>query len=148
MARKVPQSNRYNVLYFSRLEGARNTPNMAYSIDKERKIRHIWRMLKTAVEIRQELGQAIRERRVAYGLSQHEAATRAGVGFRTWQRMEADGPSQMENLISASIVLRCEDVLSGLFPKPAASSMDELLMRQAASKLPSRKYAPRRSGAV
>jgi len=105
-------------------------------------------MLKTAVEIRQELGQAIRNRRVAYGWSQHEAATRAGIGFRTWQRMEADGPSLMANLISASIALRCEDVLSGLFPKPVASNMDELLMRQAAGNRMSRSYAPRRSGAV
>ncbi len=76
--------------------------------------------------------------------SQEEAAKRAGMGLRTWQRMEAAGPSLVENLINAAVALRCEAGLSGLFPAPAASSLDELLRRQADAAAPKRKRAVRR----
>jgi transcriptional regulator with XRE-family HTH domain len=102
-------------------------------------------MFKTPEELRQELGQAIRVRRIGQQLSQDEAAKRAGMSLSTWKRMEAHGPSLTENLINAAITLRCEEALSQLFPAPAASSLDELLKRQAAAaneKLPKR--APRR----
>lgn len=101
-------------------------------------------MLKTKNEIKQELGQAIRDRRLGQRWSQREAATRAGMGLSTWKRMEAAGPSLVENLVSAAIALRCEDVLSQLFPAPAASSLDELLRLQtAAAGSKQRKRAPR-----
>ena len=101
-------------------------------------------MLKTPEELRQELGQAIRLRRIGQRWSQEEAATRAGMSLSTWKRMEANGPSLVENLINAAIALRCEEGLSELFPAPAASSLDELLRRQAAAAEPSlRKRAPR-----
>jgi transcriptional regulator with XRE-family HTH domain len=102
-------------------------------------------MLKTPEELRQELGQAVRKRRIGQRLPQEEAAKRAGMGLSTWKRMEAHGPSLVENLINAAITLRCEEGLSQLFPPPAASSLDELLKRQATAadqKLPKR--APRR----
>jgi transcriptional regulator with XRE-family HTH domain len=101
-------------------------------------------MLKTPTELRLELGQGIRARRISHGLSQQEAAKRAGMGLSTWLRMEAHGPSHVENLINAAIVLRCEDGLSQLFPPPAAASLDELLRRQAAATPKSRLRAPRR----
>ena len=102
-------------------------------------------MLKTANELKQELGQAIRARRIGQKWSQEEAAVRAGMGLSTWKRMEASGPSLVENLIGAAIALRCEDGISQLFPAPAASSLDELLRQQAAAAEPTaRKRAPRR----
>jgi transcriptional regulator with XRE-family HTH domain len=100
-------------------------------------------MLETPEELRLELGQAIRARRIGQGWSQEEAATRAGMGLSTWKRMEAHGPSLVENLINAAIVLRCEDGLGQLFPAPVASNLDELLRRQAATPRP-RQRAPRR----
>jgi transcriptional regulator with XRE-family HTH domain len=101
-------------------------------------------MLKTSEELRQELGQSIRLRRIGQRWSQEEAATRAGMSLSTWKRMEANGPSLVENLINAAIALRCEEGLSQLFPAPAASSLDELLQRQAAVAEPGmRKRAPR-----
>lgn len=100
-------------------------------------------MLKTPVELRQELGQAIRARRIGQGWSQKEAATRAGMGLSTWVRMENHGPSLVENLINAALALRCEEGLSQLFPAPAAASLDELLKRQAAAASHPRR-APRR----
>jgi len=102
-------------------------------------------MLKTVEELRSDLGRAIRNRRIGQQWSQEEAAKRAGMALATWQRMEANGPGRVENLIAAAIVLRCEEGLSQLFPAPAASSMDELLQRQAATAGPRpRQRAPRR----
>ena len=100
-------------------------------------------MLKTPEELRLELGQAIRFRRIARGWSQEEAARRAGMGISTWKRMETHGPSLVENMINAAFALRCEDGLSQLFPAPAASNLDELLQRQAAKVPKPRKRAPR-----
>ncbi len=102
-------------------------------------------MLKTPLELLQELGQAIRSRRIGYQLSQEEAAKRAGMSLSTWKRMEARGPSSVAHLIDAAITLRCEDGLEQLFPPLAAASMDELLKQQAvaASQKP-RQRAPRR----
>jgi transcriptional regulator with XRE-family HTH domain len=101
-------------------------------------------MLKTPEELRLELGQAIRIRRIGRGWSQEEAATRAGMGLSTWKRMEAHGPSLVENMINAAFALSCEDGISQLFPAPAASSLDELLQRQAVTVLKPRQRAPRR----
>jgi transcriptional regulator with XRE-family HTH domain len=104
-------------------------------------------MLKTAKEIRQDVGAAIRRRRVLQRLSQDEAATRAGISLSSWKRMEALGPSSFDHMIEAAFVLRCEDQISDLFPQPAASSMDELLKRQAAESLKLPQRAPRRKRA-
>ncbi len=105
---------------------------------------HSWPMLKTPKELRLELGQAIRFRRIARGWSQEEAAKRAGMGTSTWKRMETQGPSLVENMINAAFALRCEDGISKLFPAPAASNLDELLQRQAAKVPKPRQRAPRR----
>jgi transcriptional regulator with XRE-family HTH domain len=78
------------------------------------------------------LGGQIRTRRLAMGLTQADAAGRAGVAYRTWRRMEKDGSASIEDLVRAAIALRCEQGLAALFPEPAASSMDELLARQRA----------------
>ena len=101
-------------------------------------------MLKTPEELRLELGQAIRTRRIARGWSQEEAATRAGMGLSTWKRMEAHGPSLVENMINAAFALGCEDGISRLFSAPAATNLDELLQRQAVTARKPRQRAPRR----
>jgi len=100
-------------------------------------------MLKTPEELRLELGQAIRFRRIARGWSQEEAARRAGMGISTWKRMETHGPSLVENMINAAFALRCEDGISQLFPAPTAANLDELLQRQAATVSKPRQRAPR-----
>lgn len=89
-------------------------------------------MLKTPTEILTELGSAIRTRRLAQSWSQEEAASRAGIGLRTWRRMETSGQATIENLVNAAIVLRCEEGIARLFPAPAAASLDDLLEAQAA----------------
>jgi transcriptional regulator with XRE-family HTH domain len=77
-----------------------------------------------------QLGDQIRTRRLAMGLTQLDAAGRAGVAYRTWRRLEKDGSASIEDLVRAAIALRCEPGLDGLFPEPAASNMDELLVMQ------------------
>ncbi len=89
-------------------------------------------MLKTTSELLEALGLAIRARRLGQNWSQEEAARRAGMGLRTWRRMEAHGQATIENLVNAAIALRCEERLLELFPVPAARNMDELLERQRA----------------
>jgi len=100
-------------------------------------------MLKTATEHQLELGERIRVRRLGLALSQQEAAVRAGVTYRTWRRLEAEGRASINDLIKAALALRCEEALEMLFPAPAASSLDELLKHQASPK-PSRLRAPSR----
>jgi transcriptional regulator with XRE-family HTH domain len=101
-------------------------------------------MLKTPQELLHDLGDAIRARRIGQGWSQSEAAARAGVGLRTWRRLEIDGQATIDSLVNAAIALRCEDGLSQLFPAPAARSIDELLKQQEASAKPKTRQRARR----
>lgn len=89
------------------------------------------------------LGQRIKTRRIALNFTQKVAAERAGVAYRTWRRMEADGSASIDDLIRATLALRCEDGIEALFPEPVARSMDELLemQRQAARRKKARKRA-------
>lgn len=79
------------------------------------------------------IGQQIRRRRLAMGYTQAYAAARAGVAYRTWRRLEAEGKASIEDLVRAAMALRCEDDLATLFAEPAATSMDELLRQQKAA---------------
>jgi len=71
-------------------------------------------------------------------LTQQEAATRAGVAYRTWRRLEGQGGASIEDMVKAAMMLRCEEGVEQLFPPPAASSLDQLLMEQAKPSLPQR----------
>jgi transcriptional regulator with XRE-family HTH domain len=86
--------------------------------------------MKTVQELMTDIGAAIRARRTVQNWSQSEAATRAGMGLRTWRRMEATGQATIENLVNAAVALRCEEKLADIFPAPAARNMDELLNQQ------------------
>ena len=101
-------------------------------------------MLKTAPELLRDLGDAVRARRIAQGWSQAEAAARAGMGARTWRRLENDGQATTAHLVAASLALRCEEHLAALFPPLPASSIDELLARQEEAVPAPRQRAPRR----
>lgn len=100
--------------------------------------------MKAPSEFRTEIGERIRSRRLSLSLTQQDAALRAGIAYRTWRRLEVEGHASIEDLIKAAVALRCEEGLDGLFPEPVASSLDELLDRQAVQK-PTRMRAPSRS---
>ncbi len=87
-------------------------------------------MLFSPHELAQRLGNRIRARRLQLGLTQVEAATRSGVAYRTWRRMEGDGKASIDDLMKAALVLRCEREVETLFPDLPAQNMDELLRRQ------------------
>lgn len=87
----------------------------------------------TYIERTAAIGRQIRRRRLAIGYTQVDAAARAGVSYRTWRRLEAEGKASIEDLVRAAVALRCEDGLATLFPEPAATSMDELLRQQKAA---------------
>ena len=89
-------------------------------------------MLKTSIELMQELGQRIGARRKALGWTQQAAAERSGVAYRTWRRLESAGQASVEDLVRAAVALRCEEGLEDLFPAPAATSLDDLLRQQKA----------------
>lgn len=90
-------------------------------------------MLKAPSEILQELAGRIKARRVALGWPQQDAAQRAGVAYRTWRRLENEGQASLEDMVKAAVALRCEEGLEGLFPLPAATTLDDLLKQQTAS---------------
>lgn len=90
-------------------------------------------MLETPVELATALGQRVKRRRLDMGLTQADAATRAGIAYRTWRRLEAEGKASIEDLVRGAVALRCEQDLAGLFPAPPATSMDALLEQQKAA---------------
>lgn len=100
-------------------------------------------MILTARELAELMGKAVRARRIALRLTQMEAASRSGISYSTWRRLEAHGQASIEDLARAAIVLRCERDLEGLFPQPIATSMDELLAAQRVKQAPKRVRAGR-----
>ena len=78
-------------------------------------------------EISAEIGRKVQHRRLAMNLTQVDAASRAGVSYRTWRRLEAEGKASIDDLVRAAVALRCEQDLFSLFPELVASSMDALL---------------------
>lgn len=93
-------------------------------------------MLETPIELAASLGQRIKRRRLDMGLAQTDAAARAGIAYRTWRRLEAEGKASIEDLVRAAVALRCEQDLAALFPAPPATSMDALLRQQKAASKP------------
>lgn len=90
-------------------------------------------MLKTPQELTSDIGQQVRHRRLAMALTQVDAAARAGVPYRTWRRLEAEGKASIDDLVRAAVALRCEQTLDRLFPEPPARSMDALIRQQRAA---------------
>lgn len=102
-------------------------------------------MFQTASELVASLGRGVKARRVALGITQADAAERAGVAYRTWRRMEQEGKASIEDLARAAIALRCEEGLAALFPAPVAASMEELMRQQQKTEQPKRRLrAPSR----
>ena len=90
-------------------------------------------MLETPIEVAVAIGRRVKRRRLDMGLTQADAAARAGIAYRTWRRLEAEGKASIEDLVRAAVALRCEQDLSALFPAPPATSMDALLRQQKAA---------------
>lgn len=103
-------------------------------------------MFKTPPEIAAAIGSRIRKA-AELGWGQAEAAKRAGVAYRTWRRMEAEGKASIDDIVRAAIALRCEQRLKDIFPEPVAKNMEDLLdrRRSAEGTAKRRVRAPRRT---
>jgi len=87
-------------------------------------------MLETPTELAAGIGARVKARRRALGLSQADAAQRAGVTYATWRRLEGKGAASIEVLARAAIALRAEEGVRALFPAPPARTLDELAGRR------------------
>lgn len=94
-----------NFIDGGRIEGCRRRycPYSATSVDQSVHIVHIRSMDAVISDLLTKTGGQIRTRRLAMGLTQADAAARAGVAYRTWRRMEKDGSASIEDLIRAAI---------------------------------------------
>jgi transcriptional regulator with XRE-family HTH domain len=73
-----------------------------------------------------ELGGRIARQRIELGITQAEAARRAGVSKRTIERLEAGGDMQVTTLVRLLGVLGMTDRLDGLIPAATVSPMEML----------------------
>ena len=79
--------------------------------------------IKTAEELLQTLAGNIRALRINQGLSQQEAAAKAGLSLRTLVNLEDDGRSTVETLLRVLRALGVAEPLSSLVPEVRVSPM-------------------------
>ena len=80
----------------------------------------------TPSRVAQQVGAAVRERRVGLGLTRNVLATRAGVSVDLLKRLEATGQVGFDSVVRVAIALDSVDDVLALFPAPKARSLDEL----------------------
>ena len=92
-----------------------------------------------------ELGGRIARRRLELGVTQAQAAERAGVGKRTIERIEAGADTQLSTLIRLLGVLDLSEHLDQLVPAPTVSPV-EMLKRKSQTKPRKRATSKKTSG--
>lgn len=78
----------------------------------------------TEAEIRQVLGERLRQRRIAQGLTQAEVAERSGFTLNTLSTIERTGRCTLENFIRAVMALGLVDEIQPLFLAKITSIAD------------------------
>ena len=86
--------------------------------------------MQTAHGIMRGIGQRLRDRRLAGGLTQDQLAKRAGVSRPTLIRMEAGGNIGLEPLVRVAMALDAGAEFLGLFPPVDRRSLDQILADQ------------------
>jgi transcriptional regulator with XRE-family HTH domain len=79
--------------------------------------------IKSPSELQRELGEAMRALRVNRGLTQAEAASKAGVALRSLAALERVGNSSVETLVRALSALQASDVIGKIAPQPQVSPL-------------------------
>jgi len=97
--------------------------------------------LHTEKEIIQQISSALRARRVAIGITQQEAAKRAGLSPRTIQNIETKGIISLQNLVKLLFVYRMETVVLDSFKNKDGLKLDEI--KRAEKNVRVRKYGKR-----
>lgn len=80
----------------------------------------------TPTRVAQGVGAAVRQRRVALGLTRNVLADRAGISVDLIKRLETTGQVGFESVVRVAIALGSADGILALFPPPKATSLDEL----------------------
>lgn len=77
--------------------------------------------LANSQEISRELGQRIREHRLAQNIQQDELANRAGISERALRNIERNGQATLENFLRAVMALGLAGELANVFAMKARS---------------------------
>ena len=83
--------------------------------------------IKTAREVQQSLGDALRRARRQRKHGREEAARRSGVPAPTIRRFESTGEISLRQFLMLCEVYGDPGKVEGAFPLPGASTMDELI---------------------
>ena len=88
-------------------------------------------VLKTSAEVRREIAERFKARRLAMNLTQRELAARSGVTWSSLKRFEREGLIALDSLLRLALVLECLgdfDKLAEDNPRiQAAPSLDAIL---------------------
>lgn len=79
--------------------------------------------------VQRQLARRVVTCRVALGWTREELAQRSGIAIDTLKRFEQTGQVSLERLLKIAVALDALREFSGLFPEPAAASLDELEAR-------------------
>lgn len=85
----------------------------------------------TAIDLRDAVREAARDRRIALGVTQVDLATRSGVPLGTLKRFERLGEVSLSSLLALAEALDALDGFHALFPLPEARTLEDV-ERQAA----------------
>ena len=75
---------------------------------------------------REKIRLSARGLRLAHNLTQHALAGKSGVPLSTLKRFEQCGEVSLASLLAIAAALEALDGFENLFPKPAATSLDQL----------------------
>jgi transcriptional regulator with XRE-family HTH domain len=80
-------------------------------------------VIRSPSELQRELGEAVRALRINCGLTQAEAAAKAGVALRSLASLERAGNSSLETFVRALNALHASDVIGRIAPQPQVSPL-------------------------
>ena len=90
-------------------------------------------ILKTPLEVRQDIAERFKARRLAMNFTREELASRSGVAGSSPKRFEREGLIALDSLLKIALVLDClddfEKIPAGKTWVPAAQSLDDILTR-------------------
>lgn len=82
--------------------------------------------LETPMDLRETIGYAARQRRIALGLTQAELSQRSGVPLGTLKRFERLGEVSLSSLLALAEAMDALEAFHRLFPLPEARPLDEI----------------------
>ncbi len=80
-------------------------------------------VVKSPSELQLELGEAMRALRLNRGLTQAQAAAKAGLSLRSLAVLERAGNSSVETFVRALSALQAGDVIGKIAPQPLVSPL-------------------------